>query len=88
MHARYMPWYRAADGTWALLDWEQMEFCSLRDNSGRVLPLTWKSKNSAEAWLQKCYVMWALWEKDGGGTPPRDWRPRPAGPSPYSLGTM
>lgn len=91
MRTRYMPWQLTA-GSWGLLDWAQMEFCSLahevRTKEGMtttVIPLAWGSRASAEAWLQTCYLIWAKWERDGGGEAPANWRPR-CEPSPYANG--
>jgi hypothetical protein len=89
MRTRYTPWARPhVIGGWVLLDWQQMEYCSLPDKDGKSRLLEWNSRAAAEAFLQNCYITWALWEKDGGGKPPEGWRPQPEGPSPYSLGTI
>jgi hypothetical protein len=80
-----MPWQQGATGTWAVLDWRLMDFCSLPKEGGGNIPLAWKSRAAADAWLQNCYLIWAKWEKDGGGEVPAGWRPRPE-PSPYSNG--
>lgn len=90
MRTRYMPW-QTANG-WALLDWHEMELCGLahevKTPTGTQTTntqLTWKNRAAAEAWLRRCYLVWAKWERDGGGTPPANWRPRRE-PSPYSNG--
>jgi hypothetical protein len=62
-----------------------MDFCSLPKEGGGRIPLVWKSRASAQAWLQNCYILWAKWEKEGGGEAPAGWRPIPE-PSPYDNG--
>lgn len=90
MRTRYMPWQTATG--WALLDWDEMELCSLphtvKTKQGpktTFIPLAWTSRAAAEAWLTNCYLAWAKWEKDGGGQAPANWRPRREF-SPYSNG--
>lgn len=85
MRTRYVPWMRGVDGHWQVLDWQEMDFCSLPKDGGGTIPLQWKSRASAEGWLRNCYAIWAKWEKDGGGEVPANWRPRPE-PSPYANG--
>ncbi|WP_031106322.1 hypothetical protein [Streptomyces sp. NRRL S-146] len=58
-----------------ILDREQYEYCSLRDEDGEVHKLEWRTRPAAEAWLQRCYRTWQTWEGNGEGQPPKDWRP-------------
>lgn len=90
MHERYTPW--PVPGGYAVLDWQRMELCGLpkevqTPKGPRMLSvqLQWRRKVQAEAWLRTCYQVWARWEKDGAGKPPKGWRPRRA-PSPYDNG--
>jgi hypothetical protein len=95
VRTRYYPW-QMGDGTWGLIDWREMDFCRLpvkdrKATSGvRMEVLRWKSRAAADAFLQRCYMDWARWER--GGTEradqvvPRDWRPRPERFSPYANG--
>ena len=85
MRTRYMPWQTGKEGAWVLLDWRLMDFCSLPKEGGGRIPLTWTNRAAALAWLQKCYGIWAVWEKDGGGEVPAGWRPIKE-PSPYDCG--
>jgi hypothetical protein len=73
-----------------ILDREAYDYCALVDEDGTVLPLEWQTRNSAEAWLNRCYQLWARWESEGGGSsqgiPPRGWRPAPTDISPFDRG--
>ncbi|WP_399559088.1 hypothetical protein OG762_52360 (plasmid) [Streptomyces sp. NBC_01136] len=67
----------------AILDRERYDYCGLPGEDGKILPLEWSTRRSAEAWLQKCYRMWQTWEGDGAGTAPKRWRPHHPEPSPF-----
>lgn len=66
-----------------ILDRDLYAWCTLVDENKNVWPLEWNSRAAAEAWLQRCYRTWYLWERDGGGTPPKDWRPYRPESSPW-----
>jgi hypothetical protein len=74
-----------ADG-FMILDRESYDFCGLPDENGRVRPLQWTTRGSAEAWLNQCYRSWAQWEGNGKGTAPKGWRPRRPETSPFDRG--
>lgn len=65
-----------------------MGFCTLPDDNdpSTLLPLEWKSRAAAEAWLNQCYRIWYSWEqKRSRSVPaiPENWRkPKPT-PSPW-----
>lgn len=83
---RYTPWLTRDTREWAILDWDMNALCTLPgENNGEPLPLRWRTKAAAAAWLQTCYLTWHLWERSGGGKPPEEWRPRRM-PSPYGNG--
>lgn len=65
-----------------ILDREEYDYCGLATDDGLV-PLEWRTKPAAEAWLHKCYRIWQMWERDGAGTPPKGWRPHQLRPSPF-----
>lgn len=62
---------------WGILDRYMWDFCALpddpKDPHPNMLPLEWRSRHSAEAWLQRCYKMWGA----GLVPAPVDWRPPP-----------
>ena len=83
---RYTPFMRKGDRVVTIMDWDAMDVCRLPAKNGELKLLTFGSTASARAWLQTCYMTWALWERrQGPGTPPERWRPR-NGPSPYDCG--
>jgi hypothetical protein len=69
-----------------ILDREAYDYCGLPDEDGKVLPLEWQTRNSAEAWLQMCYRRWQAWEGNGRGTVPKNWRPHTPEYSPWDRG--
>ena len=82
---RYTPFMRRGDRVFTIMDWDAMDLCRLPDSSGKLQLLTFRSPHSARAWLQACYMTWALWERSGPGVAPEHWRPRQA-PNPYECG--
>lgn len=69
-----------------ILDRVKYDYCGLPDEDGKILPLEWATRHSAESWLQKCYRIWQTWEGTADGPPPEGWRPRPPEPSPFDRG--
>ncbi|OKJ78315.1 hypothetical protein AMK30_04770 [Streptomyces sp. CB02460] len=61
--------------TYVILDQVVGGFCTLPDDPTAphpsLLPLEWRSRHSAEAWLRSCYTRWGL----GMVPPPPAWRP-------------
>jgi hypothetical protein len=86
MRTRYLPWTLPDGSGWGILDWSLMEFCGLPDEAGKIRRLSWNSRQSADAWLQNCYITWRAWEGTGEHPAPRGWKPRPEGTSPYDNG--
>ncbi|MEV4928059.1 hypothetical protein [Streptomyces roseoverticillatus] len=83
---------KSPDGVrWVILDTALWGYCAMPDGTdgANLLPLEWKTRPAAEAWLNLCYRLWAAWEdrpKVGGqrlGPPPRNWRPRPESSAPW-----
>lgn len=71
---------------YGILDRESYDYCGLPDENGRPRTLVWKTKGSAEAWLNQCYRTWSAWEGNGKGSAPKGWRPRRPAPSPFDRG--
>jgi hypothetical protein len=88
MLARYTPFLAPDRRTWVIFDWQLFGYCTLPADGAEstLLPLEWRTRAAADGWLQRCYLMWQRWEKEGGGAPPEDWRPRPERISPYDNG--
>lgn len=69
------------NGRWVILDRHMWGYCSLpaaQPGDGRtpdLLPLEWRSREAAEAWLNRCYLAW----QRGVVPAPRQWRPLPPG---------
>jgi hypothetical protein len=68
-----------------ILDRDSYDYCGLPDEAGRVKPLEWELREGAEAWLQRCYRWWKMWETDPKRRQlvPLRWRPLPPAPSPF-----
>lgn len=64
---------------WAILDREWYAYCTLPDGFGNLLPLEWKLKPAAEAWLQQCYQAWS----NGLVPAPANWQPHGPDVSPW-----
>lgn len=61
---------------YVILDTQIFGYCTLPDtyDPSTLLPLEWKSRASANAWLQRCYRVWRRW--DNAGRPvPDNWEP-------------
>ncbi|MEW2498348.1 hypothetical protein AB0942_33170 [Streptomyces nodosus] len=69
-----------------ILDMELMGWCTLPDGHGNMIPLEWRARPAAEAWLYQCYRTWNAWEGNGEGIPPKNWRRRLWEPSPFDRG--
>lgn len=86
--SRYRVWLSADQRRWVIFDMKHFGYCTLpdADDPSTLLPLEWRHASQAEAWLQECYRIWWGWEKEGGGTPPDDWRPLKPELSPFDSG--
>jgi hypothetical protein len=64
---------------WAVLDRDLYGYCTLPDDPAaerpNLLPLEWNSRAAAEAWLFRCFQVWAA----GLVPAPEGWRPWPPG---------
>lgn len=60
------------DRAWVIVDLYWSGWCTLPDpgDPTTLMPLEWRSKAAAEAWLHRCYKAW--------GERPRLGRPHPA----------
>lgn len=69
---------------WAILDLDAGAYCTLPDAEGphpNLLPVEFRTRAAAEAWLHRCYVAWQAELVP----PPVNWRPLPPGPpSPWA----
>lgn len=65
--------------SWGILDRELYGYCTLMDEYKNLLPLEWKLRAGAEAWLNMCYRAWQAEVVP----PPSNWRPLPPGDSPW-----
>jgi hypothetical protein len=59
---------------WVILDQEMWAYCMLPDGEGGLIPLEWKIRPAAEAWLQRCYKLWST----GAVPAPKGWGGSPA----------
>lgn len=48
-----------------------------------LIPLEWRNKTNAEAWLQRCYKVWDQWEEAGADVPV-GWEPSVPLKSPFT----
>ncbi|QDH92147.1 hypothetical protein PP629_gp42 [Streptomyces phage Dubu] len=89
MTARYKVTQLPDQSRWVILDRDWWAYCALPDNPSNprpnLLPLEWRSRAGAEAWLQKCFQVWNGQEKRGEPTP-AGWHPYadPAAMSPWT----
>lgn len=69
---------------WVILDRKLWGFCTLPDDTSEkcpnLLPLEWKHREGADAWLERCYRAW----QTGQVPAPEGWQPPPYEPSPWS----
>jgi hypothetical protein len=68
--------------SWAILDRTLFGYCTLPDDGdpASLLPLEWKNRAAAEAWLNRCRMAW-----QAGTVPaPEGWRPLPPELSPWA----
>lgn len=75
------PYKATWQPTYVILDLEHWAYCALPDDGdpSTLLPLEWKHRAAAEAWLNQCYRAW-----DRGTVPaPKNWRPLRDTPSPW-----
>lgn len=74
---RYIPTMTPDHKSWVILDLELKGYCTIPhpDDPSSLIPLEWKSRESANGWLRQCYQQWQAWEMRGGGQPPTNWRP-------------
>jgi hypothetical protein len=83
MTNRYLVTQLPDQSAWAILDRELWGYCALPDDTDprhpNLLPLQWKGRPAAEAWLRTCYH---AWENNLVPTPQR-WRPYPEKDSPW-----
>lgn len=67
---------------YVILDRDLDGYCTLPDDGdpSTLLPLEWRSRPAAEAWLHQCFRAW-----QAGVVPaPERWRPLPHQPSPWA----
>jgi hypothetical protein len=64
---------------WGILDRYLYGYCTLPDGEGNFLPLEWKMREGAEAWLYKCRVAWGT----GFVPAPEGWNSLRPEPSPW-----
>lgn len=72
---RYVVISKPDQTGYVILDRELWGYCTLSDNSHptgpNLLPLEWRSRGAAEAWLHMCYRLWG----NGEVLAPEGWRP-------------
>ncbi|MCY0937782.1 hypothetical protein [Streptomyces sp. H34-S4] len=70
---------------WVIYDSYMDGYCTLPDDVDaeypNLLPLEWRTRAAAEAWLRRCYAKWGT----GLVTPPWGWKPVPPVLSPYLM---
>ncbi|MFD4337201.1 hypothetical protein ACFWPP_08355 [Streptomyces anulatus] len=69
---------------YVILDKELFGYCSLPDDPNtehpNLLPLEWKTRGGATAWLNQCYRMW----ESGKVEAPDNWKPLSPQISPWA----
>ncbi|MCX4577955.1 hypothetical protein OHB41_33180 [Streptomyces sp. NBC_01571] len=75
MPSRYCATMTPDRRNWVILDLEMWGYCTLKDEHDNLLPLEWRSKAAADAWLRACFQQWQRWEMNGEGQAPTGWRP-------------
>lgn len=75
---RYKPTPTPDRRRWVILDRAMDGYCTLPDTGDptTLLPLEWRSREAAEAWLHQCYRLW----QTGTVPAPPGWRPQPPRP--------
>lgn len=88
MASRYRVITTPDQRAWVILDRELGGFCALPDDPTaerpNLLPLEWRSRHGADAWLHRCYMAWESWERNGTPGAPKEWRPLSDTPSPWA----
>lgn len=86
MASRYVPTMTPDQTRWVILDLEMWGYCTLPDDDdpSSLLPLEWRSRAGAEAWLRQCYRTWSNWDQQGESTP-IGWRPFRREPNPFAV---
>ena len=77
---RYLVVKMQGRSRYVIFDRDLFGYCTLPDDTNaecpNLLPLDWKSRAAAQAWLGRCYLMW-----EAGSVPaPRGWKPSPHEP--------
>lgn len=67
---RYQIQMLPTEPTYVIYDNELDGYCTLRTEGDNLLPLEWRSREGAEAWLWKCRALWAARTVPA----PRGWR--------------
>jgi hypothetical protein len=72
---RYLVISKPDQSGYVILDKDLFGYCTLPDDSDpdcpSLLPLEWKHRGGAQAWLNQCYRMWAA----GKASAPEGWKP-------------
>ncbi|MGK4909975.1 hypothetical protein [Streptomyces albus] len=78
LRGRYKPVETPDRQRWVILDRAMDGYCTLPDahDPTTLLPLEWRTRQAAEAWLQRCYRAW----QHGTVPAPAGWRPHPPEP--------
>jgi len=76
---RYVVTQLPDRSAWVILDRIMYGYCTLPDGEGNLLPLEWKHREGAEAWLYRCRVAWGR----GAVPAPEGWQAFKPEPSPF-----
>lgn len=66
---RYVVTQLPDKSAWVILDRFLYGYCALPDGKGNLLPLEWKIRAAADAWLYKCRLVWG----SGRAPAPEGW---------------